>query len=52
LANVDAPIEENGRAGLIALRPGWPSMMRGYRQNLEAYAKKFRGEWYLCPSSR
>jgi acetyl-CoA synthetase len=23
-------------------------MMRGYWQNPEAYAKKFRGEWYLC----
>jgi acetyl-CoA synthetase len=22
--------------------------MRGYWQNPEAYAKKFRGEWYLC----
>jgi len=24
------PIGERGRVGLIALRPDWPSMMRGY----------------------
>jgi acetyl-CoA synthetase len=41
-------IEEPGRVGLIALRPGWPSMMRGYWKNPEAYAKKFRNGWYLC----
>ena len=27
------PVTETGRVGLIALRPGWPSMMRGYWNN-------------------
>jgi len=42
------PLEGHGRVGLIALRPGWPSMMRGYWRKPDAYAKKFRGDWYLC----
>jgi acetyl-CoA synthetase len=42
------PIETPGRVGLIALRPGWPSMMRTYWRNPEAYAKKFRNGWYVC----
>ncbi len=37
-----------GRVGLIALRPGWPSMMRGYWKNPAAYQNKFRNGWYLC----
>jgi acetyl-CoA synthetase len=43
-----APTQEPGRLGLIALRPGWPAMMRGYWNNPQAYARKFHGEWYLC----
>ena len=42
------PIAEPGRVGLIALRPGWPSMMRGYWRNPTAYDAKFRNGWYLC----
>ncbi|HEY0590468.1 MAG TPA: AMP-binding protein, partial [Thermoanaerobaculia bacterium] len=42
------PISEPGRMGLIALAPGWPSMIRGYWNNPEAYAEKFRNGWYLC----
>ena len=42
------PIEEPGRAGLIALRPGWPSMMRMYWNNPNAYAGKFKDGWYIC----
>jgi acetyl-CoA synthetase len=34
--------------GLIALAPGWPSMIRGYWNNPEAYAEKFQNGWYLC----
>jgi acetyl-CoA synthetase len=42
------PITETGRVGLIALRPGWPSMLRGYWKNPTAYEKKFRNGWYIC----
>ena len=42
------PITETGRVGLIALRPGWPSMLRGYWKNPAAYEKKFRNGWYIC----
>jgi acetyl-CoA synthetase len=41
------PITEPGRVGLIALKPGWPSMMREYRNKPEAYASKFKNGWYL-----
>jgi acetyl-CoA synthetase len=41
------PIQTPGIAGLIGLRPGWPSMMRGYWGNPAAYAEKFRRGWYL-----
>jgi acetyl-CoA synthetase len=42
------PVPAPGRVGLIALRPGWPSMMRGYWNNPEGYAKKFVNGWYVC----
>jgi acetyl-CoA synthetase len=41
------PIEEPGRAGLIAFRPGWPAMMRTYWRNEEKYREKFVNGWYL-----
>ena len=41
------PYRDGGRVGLIGLRPGWPSMIRGYRNNPEGYAKKFANGWYL-----
>ncbi|MBP1641959.1 MAG: AMP-dependent synthetase and ligase [Acidobacteria bacterium] len=41
------PIGERGRVGLIALRPDWPSMMRGYWGNRTAYESRFRNGWYL-----
>jgi acetyl-CoA synthetase len=41
------PIPEPGRVGLIALKPGWPSMLRTYWDNEEAYQKKFKNGWYL-----
>ena len=40
---VDTPGEE----GELALRPGWPSMFRGYLGEEERYRKCFRGGWYL-----
>jgi acetyl-CoA synthetase len=33
--------------GQLALRPGWPSMFRGYLHDAERYAKCFAGGWYL-----
>jgi acetyl-CoA synthetase len=41
------PITERGKVGLIALRPDWPSRMRGYWGNPQAYAERFRNGWYL-----
>ncbi|KIN91309.1 acetate--CoA ligase [Thauera sp. SWB20] len=40
---VDAPDEE----GELALKRGWPSMLRGYLNNEERYRKCFAGDWYL-----
>lgn len=42
------PITNPGTVGLIALRPGWPSMMRAYWNNPEVYNSKFKNGWYLC----
>jgi acetyl-CoA synthetase len=33
--------------GELALRPGWPSMMRGYLNEEERYRRCFVGGWYL-----
>jgi len=40
---VDAP----GTEGELAIRTPWPSMFRGYLNELERYRKCFAGEWYL-----
>jgi acetyl-CoA synthetase len=37
-----------GQVGLIALRPGWPSQIRGYWRNPAGYASKFINGWYIC----
>jgi acetyl-CoA synthetase len=42
------PIKNPGTVGLIALRPGWPSMFRTYWNNPEVYNGKFKNGWYLC----
>ena len=40
-------IGEPGVEGELALRRGWPSMLRGYLNNEERYRKCFSGELYL-----
>jgi acetyl-CoA synthetase len=41
------PINEPGRQGEIAIRPGWPSMFRGYWNEPARYAACFADGWYL-----
>lgn len=52
----DRPVLRDGRAvlvtepdtvGELALRPGWPSMFRGYLGEDERYRRAFAGGWYL-----
>jgi len=45
--NTYEPYPQPGKIGLIGIKPGWPSMMRGYWKNEEAYKNKFRNGWYL-----
>jgi acetyl-CoA synthetase len=40
-------VTEPGIQGELALRPGWPSMFRGYLHEEERYRKCFAGGWYL-----
>jgi acetyl-CoA synthetase len=40
-------ITEPAVMGELALRPGWPSMMRAYLNEDERYRKCFTGGWYL-----
>jgi len=42
-----AVVEEPDTQGELALRPGWPSMFRGYWSEPERYQKCFAGDWYL-----
>ncbi len=42
-----ATVMEPGIEGELALRPGWPSMFRGYLHEEERYRKCFVGGWYL-----
>ncbi|GAA4042047.1 acetate--CoA ligase [Arthrobacter methylotrophus] len=52
----DEPVVRDGEAvlvtepdavGELALRPGWPSMFRGYLHEDERYRRCFVGGWYL-----
>jgi acetyl-CoA synthetase len=40
-------IQDPEQQGELALKPGWPSMFRGYLHDDERYRKCFVGEWYL-----
>jgi len=40
-------VQEPDVQGELALRPGWPSMMRGYLKEEERYRKSFADGWYL-----
>jgi acetyl-CoA synthetase len=45
--NGDAVVEDRPDVeGVLALRPGWPSMFRGYLNEEERYRKCFVGGWY------
>lgn len=41
--NTHQPVREPGTVGLIAFRPGWPSMFRTYLKKPEIYRSKFVG---------
>ncbi len=40
-------LTEVNAEGELALRPGWPSMFRGYLNDEARYRKCFKGGWYL-----
>lgn len=40
-------VEGPGAEGELALRPGWPSMFRGYLHDDARYGEAFAGGWYL-----
>jgi acetyl-CoA synthetase len=40
-------IDQPGVDGELALRPGWPSMFRGYLHDEARYRASFAGGWYL-----
>jgi acetyl-CoA synthetase len=42
-----AELREADAVGELALRPGWPSMFRGYLHDDARYRKCFAGGWYL-----
>lgn len=46
-ANNVEPIAAPGVDGELALRPGWPSMFRGYLHEEERYRKCFQNGWYI-----
>ena len=45
-SNTYEPLQA-GETGLLALKPGWPSMFRTYWNNEMTYQTKFQNGWYL-----
>jgi acetyl-CoA synthetase len=43
----DPAEQPDGTDGELALRPGWPSMFRGYLGEDDRYRRCFAGGWYL-----
>ncbi|MCO4842805.1 MAG: acetate--CoA ligase [Yoonia sp.] len=43
ITQIDTPMT----IGELVIRPGWPSMMRGYLNEQARYDKCFKGDWYL-----
>jgi acetyl-CoA synthetase len=43
----DLQLAEDDEQGELVLRPGWPSMFRGYLGEDERYRRCFAGGWYL-----
>lgn len=41
------PVRLPGHSGLLAFKPGWPSMMRNYWNNRDKYNEKFVNGWYF-----
>ncbi len=44
----NTPVKNRCVVGKIGIRPGWPSMFRGYLNQEEAYKRKFDNGWYIC----
>jgi acetyl-CoA synthetase len=40
-------VQQPDTTGELALRPGWPSMVRGYLDDDERYRRSFADGWYL-----
>jgi acetyl-CoA synthetase len=41
------PLNKTDRPGLIAFKPDWPALMRGYWENEVKYREKFANGWFL-----
>jgi acetyl-CoA synthetase len=42
------PYDHPGNVGLIALKPGWPSLIRTFWNNPVGFQSKFKNGWYVC----
>ncbi|MBN1187087.1 MAG: acetate--CoA ligase [Bacteroidales bacterium] len=41
------PLTKAGQVGLIAFKPDWPALMRGYWNNISKFREKFINGWYI-----